>query len=79
MTELLLELQAELQELAVIEAESIGWLPLGDGAYLDLGKPLLLCQQLTSSEPEEAVFEEVGTICPNRFSLGSINSKERRQ
>jgi len=26
-------------ELAAIEAESIGWLPLGDGAYLHLGKP----------------------------------------
>ena len=35
MTELLLE----LQELAAIEAESIGWLPLGDGAYLHVGNP----------------------------------------
>jgi len=26
-------------ELATIEAESIGWLPLGDGAYLHMGKP----------------------------------------
>ena len=26
-------------ELAAIEAESIGWLPLGDGAYLHVGKP----------------------------------------
>lgn len=26
-------------ELAAIEAESIGWLPLGNGAYLHLGKP----------------------------------------
>ena len=26
-------------ELAAIEAESIGWLPLGDDAYLHLGKP----------------------------------------
>lgn len=26
-------------ELAAIEAESIGWLPLGEGAYLHLGKP----------------------------------------
>jgi len=26
-------------ELAAIEAESIGWLPLSDGAYLHLGKP----------------------------------------
>ena len=32
--------EAELQsELAAIEAESIGWLPLGEGAYLHLGKP----------------------------------------
>ena len=30
------DLQAEL---AAIEAESIGWLPLGEGAYLHLGKP----------------------------------------
>ena len=36
----LLITEAELQaELAAIEAESIGWLPLGDGAYLHLGKP----------------------------------------
>ena len=39
MNELLLDLQAELQELAAIEAESIGWLPLGDGAYLHIGNP----------------------------------------
>ncbi len=32
--------EAELQaELAALEAESIGWMPLGDGAYLHLGKP----------------------------------------
>ena len=32
--------EAELQaELAAIEAESIGWLPLGEGAYLHLGNP----------------------------------------
>ena len=32
--------EAELQaELAAIEAASIGWLPLGEGAYLHLGKP----------------------------------------
>lgn len=35
----LLDPQAERQELAAIEAESIGWQPLGDGAYLHLGKP----------------------------------------
>jgi hypothetical protein len=36
----LLITEAELQaELAAIEAEAIGWLPLGDGAYLHVGKP----------------------------------------
>ena len=39
MNVLILDLQAEQQELAAIHAESIGWLPLGDGAYLHLGKP----------------------------------------
>lgn len=43
--------KAELQaELAAIEAESIGWLPLGDGAYLHLGKP----------DEEEIVITVVG-------------------
>ena len=50
MNEWALDLQAELQELAAIEAESIGWLPLGDGAYLHLGKP----------EEEEVVITVVG-------------------
>lgn len=35
-------------ELAAIEAESIGWLPLGDGAYLHVG------------DPEALVIEVVG-------------------
>ena len=36
----LLITEAELQaELAAIEAESIGWLPLTDGAYLHVGDP----------------------------------------
>ena len=39
MNEVVLDLQAELQEFASIEAESIGWQPLGDGAYLHVGKP----------------------------------------
>ena len=39
MSDLVLDLQAELQELAAIEAESLGWLPLGDCAYLHVGKP----------------------------------------
>lgn len=41
--------EAELQaELAAIEAESIGWLPLGEGAYLHVG------------DPEALVIEVVG-------------------
>ncbi|MDO9244046.1 MAG: hypothetical protein Q7U32_09600 [Rhodocyclaceae bacterium] len=47
---LLLDLQAELAELAAIEAESIGWLPLGDGAYLHIGAP----------DEEETVITIVG-------------------
>ena len=39
MNELVLDLQAEMQELVAIEAEAIGWLPLGDGAYLHIGNP----------------------------------------
>lgn len=37
-------------DLAAIEAESIGWLPLGEGAYLHLGKP----------DEEEVVITVVG-------------------
>jgi len=37
-------------ELAAIEAESIGWQPMGDSAYLHLGK----------SEEEEIVITVVG-------------------
>lgn len=37
-------------ELSAIQAESIGWLPLGNGAYLHLGKP----------EEEEVVITVVG-------------------
>ena len=50
MSELLLDRPAKLAELATIEAESIGWQPLGDGAYLHLGKP----------EEEEIVITVVG-------------------
>jgi len=39
MNEAVLDLQAELAELAALKAESIGWLPLEDGAYLHVGKP----------------------------------------
>ena len=43
--------EAELQaELAAIDAESIGWLPLGDGAYLHIGNP----------DEEEVVITLVG-------------------
>jgi hypothetical protein len=38
-SELLLDLQSELTELAAIESESIGWLPLGDGVYLHWDDP----------------------------------------
>ena len=47
MNKMCLDLQAEL---AAIEAESIGWQPLGDGAYLHLGKP----------DEEEIVITVVG-------------------
>lgn len=47
----LLITEAELQaELAAIEAEAIGWLPLGDGAYLHVGDP----------DEEETVITVVG-------------------
>lgn len=36
---LLIDPEELTAELAAIEAESIGWLPLSDGAYLHLGKP----------------------------------------
>lgn len=52
MNELILDLQAELTELAANEAESIGWQPLGDGAYLHLGK----------LEEEEVVITVTGVL-----------------
>lgn len=56
---LLLITEAELQaELAAIEAESIGWLPLGEGAYLHVGKP----------EEEEVVITVTGI--PDAGMLG---------
>ena len=39
MNELVLDLQAEMQELVAIEAEAIGWLPLGESAFLHVGNP----------------------------------------
>ncbi len=35
----LLNIPTELVELAAIQAESIGWLPLGEEAYLHMAKP----------------------------------------
>ena len=59
------DLQTELQELAAIDAESIGWLPLGESAYLHVGK-----------QDEEAVgitvvgVAEVGMAGMNVLLLG---------
>lgn len=39
MEPVILNLQAEMDELAAIEAESISWLPLGEIAYLHVGDP----------------------------------------
>lgn len=50
MSELVLDLQAELQELTAIEAESIGWIPLEANAYLHVGNP----------DEEEIVITVVG-------------------
>ena len=47
---LLIDLDELKAELAAIEAESIGWVPLGNGAYLHLGKP----------DEEEVVITVVG-------------------
>ena len=41
-----------MAELAAIEAESIGWLPLGDGAYLHIGNP----------DEEEVVITVTGVL-----------------
>ena len=61
----LLDLQAEVAELDAIEAESIGWLPLGEGAYLHVGKP----------QEEEVVITvtgvpEVGMVGMNVLLVG---------
>ena len=39
MSELILTPQSELADLAAIEAESIGWLHLGEGTYMHVGDP----------------------------------------
>ncbi len=59
---LILGLQCELQELAAIEAESIGWLPLGDGAYLHLGEP----------GEEEVVITVVGVPEPGMAGMNVL-------
>ena len=46
----MIHLAIELAELAAVEAESIGWLPLGEGAYLHVGDP----------DEEETVITVVG-------------------
>ena len=47
---LVLDMQAEQAELQAIAAESIGWLPLGEGTYLHAGSP----------DDEAAVISVVG-------------------
>ena len=47
---LVLNRQAEQAELQAIAAESIGWLPLGEGTYLHAGSP----------DDEAAVISVVG-------------------
>lgn len=42
MNDTVLDLLLEPLELAAIETGSIGWLPLGDGAYLHVGDPQAL-------------------------------------
>lgn len=40
-----LDLRLERIELAALEAESIGWQPLGEGAYLHVGDPEALVME----------------------------------
>jgi hypothetical protein len=39
-------------ELAQIQAESIGWIPLGEGAYLHLGSDVLVIEVVGLPKPE---------------------------
>lgn len=55
---LLLSPEMEWAGLAAIEAESIGWLPLEEGAYLHVGKP----------DEDEVVITVVGV--PEAASVG---------
>lgn len=62
MSQVVLDLQAELREFAVIEAESIGWQPLGEGAYLHAG----------ASEEEEPVITVVGVPDASMAGLNAL-------
>lgn len=46
----------DAQFLAAVAAESIGWLPLGQGAYLHLGRPAAL----QTDDPQALVIDVVG-------------------
>ena len=63
MNELVLDQQVELAELAAIEAESIGWLPLGDGAYLHIGNP----------DEEEVVITVTGVPDAGMAGMAGMN------
>jgi hypothetical protein len=39
-------------ELAQIQAKSIGWIPLGEGAYLHLGSDVLVIEVAGLPKPE---------------------------
>ena len=54
-----LDMQAEQAELQAIAAESIGWIPLGEGSYLHAGSP----------DDEAAVITVVGL--PDAAMAGS--------
>ncbi len=66
MNELVLDLPAEMAELAVIEAESIGWLPLGGGAYLHVGDPDALVIEVVG-------VPEVGMAAMNVLLVGWVS------
>lgn len=46
----------DAQFQAAVAAESIGWLPLGQGAYLHLGRPAAL----QTDDPQALVIDVVG-------------------
>jgi len=55
----------DAQFLAAVAAESIGWLPLGQGAYLHLGRPAALLSDTpgasaASAAPDALVIDVVG-------------------